>query len=186
MGRWAVASLLVAAAFLCGRAALAQQTPVPGVTGTLALEGTVDKTYAGADTLVVAAADGIKHLFHWTKRTVVHGASDADAEALSGLTAGSRVVVHYALDGAEQSAVEVDKVGDEGLKELRGVVTRVDRDANEIAIRLDDGSHQTLELSDRAAHAVGRDVDESARVAVYYADHDGKRVAHYFTRIGHD
>src|SRR4051812_43405642 len=33
--------------------------PISGVTGTLALEGAVDKTYAGGNAIIVKATDGI-------------------------------------------------------------------------------------------------------------------------------
>ena len=91
----------------------AVQEPVP-VTGTIALEGTVDKTYAAANTVIVKATDGVEHLFHLTRRTVVHGAKDTGDAALSGLKEGSRIVVHYAADGEQKTAVEVDRVGDDG------------------------------------------------------------------------
>lgn len=156
--------------------------PIAGVTGTLALEGTIEKTYDAATTVIVKATDGIEHLFHLAKGTVVHAANGADA-ALNGVSEGSRVVVHYAVDGGEKTAVEVDRIGEDGLRETRGVVTRVDRDAKELSIRLDDGSTETLHLSERAARTVGLDVHDAATVVVYYVDEDGKKVAHYFKKI---
>jgi hypothetical protein len=73
------------------------------------------------------------------------------------------------------------------LKTVEGVVTHVDRAGRKISIRLEDGSTQTLRLTERAARDVGKDVDRAAadttRVVVYYADDAGQRVAHYFKRI---
>src|SRR5439155_14672494 len=46
---------------------------------------------------------------------------------------------------------------------------------------------RTLQLSERAARDVGKDIDRTvgagANVIVYYADEAGSRVAHYFKRI---
>lgn len=181
--------------FGCGAALLARPAlhagqeppPIGGVTGTIALEGTVDQTYKGVNTVMVKTADGVRHLFHLTGKTVVHGGDESGAEALRGLKAGSTVVVHYTADAGEQTAHEIDRVGDEGLKTMEGMVTHVDRGARTISIRLPDGSMQTLRLTDRAAADVGKDVErgaaDSTRVVVYYADEAGHRVAHYFKRI---
>jgi hypothetical protein len=161
--------------------------PINGITGTIALEGTVDQTYKAANTVIVKTLDGVKHLFHLTGNTVVHGVDSAADEAFRGLEAGSAVVVHYTVGAGEQTALEVDRVGDKGLKTMQGVVTRVDRAGRRISIRLVDGSTETLRLTDRAATDVGKDVDRGAadttRVIVYYADEAGQRVAHYFKRV---
>jgi hypothetical protein len=178
--------------FACGASLLALpalhagQEPPP-VKGSIALEGTVDQEYKAANTVIVKTIDGIRHLFHLTGKTVVHGSESAGAEALRGLEAGSTVVVHYTAVAGEQTALEVDRLGDKGLKTMDGVVTRVDRDGRKISIRLADGSTQTLRLTERAATDVGKDVDRAAadttRVVVYYANEAGQRVAHYFKRI---
>ena len=179
--------LLVAVLLLGGPAIGAAQQPPPiaGVTGTVALEGTVDKAYAGANAIVVKAADGIEHLFHFTKRTVVHGAAATD-EAFNGLEAGTRVVVHYAVEAGGTTAVEVDRIGDDGMREMRGVVTRVDRGAKRLSIGLADGSNETLQLSECAARDVGQDVGDAATVVVYYTDEGGRKLAHYFGKIHED
>jgi hypothetical protein len=180
---------------VCGAALLvrpevrAEQQPPPinGVTGTVALEGTVDQTSEAGKTVIVKTVDGIRHLFHVTEKTVVHGSVAAGADTLGGLEAGNRIVVHYTATAGQQTAHEVDRLDAEGLKTIEGVVTRVDRDGRDLSIRLADGSTQTLRLTERAAAYVGRDVDSAAvdatRVVVYYADEAGQQVAHYFKRI---
>ena len=175
--------LLVGTAVSAGQ----RQPPIGGVTGTIALEGTVDKTYAGAHTVVVKTIDGVEHLFHLTGRTVVHGGTEAAGQALSGLDKGSRVVVHYTLEGDNKTATEVDRIAEDGLHALEGVVTKVDRRGTTISIRLADGSRQTLRLTERAASDVGKDIDDAAvgtaTVVVYFTDDGGQRVAHYFKRV---
>jgi len=164
----------------------AAQEP-PSVMGTIALEGTVNNTYAAANTVIVKATDGLEHLFHLTKRTVVHGAKATGDAALSGITEGSRVVVHYTADGEKKTAVEVDRIAEDGLSAIEGVVSNMGRDGKKVSIRLANGSTETLLLSERAASDVGKDVvraaDTGAKVIVYYTDEAGHRVAHYFKRI---
>jgi hypothetical protein len=159
--------------------------PIPGTTGTLALEGSVDKVYAGAHSALVTAGDGVKHLIHFTDRTVVHGDHDPHAP-LNSLKAGSRVVVHYTMDGTRKAAVEIDRIGAGGLAEAEGVVTRIDRQAQRLSIRLADGTTETLQLSERAARDAGRGLEreaDQARVVVYYTDDAGNKIAHYFKRV---
>jgi len=169
------------------RPSAAQEAPpIAGVTGTLALEGTVDKASAAANAIAVKTANGVEHLFRLTKRTVVHGAPQAEA-AFNRVTVGSRVIVHYAIDDGEKTAVEIDHIAADGLHEMTGVVTHVDRGAKQLSIRLADGSNETLQLSDRAATHIGKDIDRAAdhsTVVVYYSEEAGGKVAHYFRKIG--
>jgi hypothetical protein len=182
-------SLVCGAALLASPVMRAEQTPPPinGVTGTIALEGTVEQTSDAGKTVIVKTVDGIRHLFGVTEKTAVHGSAAAGDDTLSGLETGSRVVVHYNGKAGQQTALEVDRLGAKGLKTMEGVVSRVDRVGREMTIRLADGSTQTLRLTVRTATDVGRDVDSSAagatRVVVYYADESGHQVAHYFRKI---
>jgi hypothetical protein len=177
--------------FVCGAALVVspvvraeqQAPPIQGVTGTIALEGTIDQTSDAGKTVIVKTVDGIRHLFHMTEKTVVHGSAATDADMLAGLEAGSRVVVHYAAQTGQQTALEVDRLDARGLKTVAGVVTRVDRAARQLSIRLANGTTQTLRLTDRAATDVGHDVDSAVSVVVYYADEAGTQVAHYFKRV---
>jgi hypothetical protein len=169
-----------------GQAAAQQPAPIGGVTGTVALEGTVQDEYAGASAVVVKTTDGVKHVFQLTKGLLVHGAKGAGADALRGLREGSTVVVHYTVAGGTESAQEIDRIGDQGLKVTEGVVTRVDHKRKQIAVRFDNGKSETFRLTERAAVDAGRDVDDAAagttRVVVYYSDEAGRKVAHFFRK----
>jgi hypothetical protein len=164
-----------------------QPQPIHGVTGTIATEGTVQETYEGANKILVKTADGIEHLFHLKGRSTVHSGDAAGDEALRGLKKGAPVVVHYTTEGENLTAEEIDRLDDEGLKQIEGVVTAVNRGDRTLSIRLADGTRQTLRLSDRAAANVGKDIDHvrdgTAQVIVYYKDEAGQRVAHYFKRV---
>ena len=176
-------SLSVICGLLLGVTAAAAQTPldVPGVTGTITLEGTVDQEYAGANAIFVKTAEGLRHLFHLTEHTAVHGAKGG-GDALAGLEEGSRVVVRYVAKGTTITAVEIDRVADDGLRASEGVVERVDRRGKKLVIRLSDGSTDTLRLTERAAADIGHDIRRTDRVVVYYTDEEGHQTVHFFKR----
>jgi hypothetical protein len=190
MRNYLSSTVVIAGLVLAATAASAgqdQPPPINGVIGTIALEGTVDKTYQGINTIAVKTADGVRHVLHLTTRMVVHGGNAASEGALDGLEDGSRVVVHYTAEGDTMTAHEVDRLAQDGLKSVNGVIAKVDRRAKTISIRLADGSLQTLRLTERAASDVGKDLDGAAasasKVVVYYTDDAGHRTAHYFKRV---
>ena len=186
-GATRVGALLLLVGLAWGSSTVIAQSPPP-VQGTIALEGTVKKVYAAANTVIVATIDGVEHVIRYTKNTLFHGGSGADA--LQGLREGSAVVVHYTGEGANASAQEIDRVGDEGLKVTEGVVTRIDRARKQITIRFANGSTETLRLTDRAAVDAGKDIDGatsgSTKVIVYYSDEGGQKVAHFFRKVSEE
>jgi hypothetical protein len=153
--------------------------PIPGVTGTIGLDGTVDKFYAGTHQAIVKTADGVRHLLHLSSRTVVHGADNP----LRGLEVGNHVVVQYVEDGDAKTAVEIDRIGDGGLKAVEGIVTNIDRPDKTLTVRLAvDDALVRLRLTDQAARHVGKNIEPQTRVILYYAEDGGTWVAHYFRR----
>jgi hypothetical protein len=177
---WRVLMVAGGLTVLVPAVAFPQEPPSP--TGTVALEGTMRRFYAAANTVVVATVDGVEHVFHFTKDLLVHGGKGTGVDALSGLREGTPVVVHYS--GQDQSAEEIDQIGDEGLKSTEGVVTRIDRRGKRIAVRLEDGKTEEFTLTDRAAAdagtAAGRQSAPGSRIIIYYSDDQGRRVVHYF------
>jgi hypothetical protein len=166
------------------------QTPVPGqvpgatpsTLGTIGLDGTVDKFYSATHEAIVKTAEGVRHLVHLNRHTVVHGAESAAHDTSGGLAEGSRVVVHYVAEGDKKTAVEIDRIGDGGLSLVEGTLLSVDRAAKTLTIHLADDSTMTLRLTDRAAAHVGKGIVRTDRVIVYYADESGERVAHFFKK----
>jgi hypothetical protein len=159
--------------------AMAQSAPP--VRGTMALEGTIKKVYAAANAVVVATIDGVEHVYHFTKDLLVHGGKGTGVDALRGLREGSTVVVHYLVEGTQESAQEIDQIGLEGLRVTEGMVTHIDRGRKQITIRFDSGKKETFRLTERAA-ADGPQTT-STRVIVYYSNERGQKVAHYFRKI---
>jgi hypothetical protein len=49
--------------------------PMPVMTGSIGLGGTIDTFEKQTQRAVVKAADGVRHVFHFARRTAVHGAT---------------------------------------------------------------------------------------------------------------
>ena len=88
--------------------------------------------------------------------------------------------------GLEVRSQEIDVLGAEGLKNIEGVVTDIDRGKKEITIRYANGKTETLQMTNLAAAESGAGIEESskgAHIVVYYADESGRKVAHYFKKV---
>ncbi len=151
------------------------------------LEGVVTKIDRTAKTVMVKAVDGTEHTMHLVDRTVVHGGNETykGAEAAGrDLQEGSEVVVHYTKRGADETAEEIDHIGKDGLKTSEGSITKFDRAARTMTIKVADGSEQTYRLTEHAAEDAGKETEDttkkSAHAVVYYTEKAGHKVAHFF------
>jgi hypothetical protein len=154
------------------------------------VDGTVKKLDSGTKTVVVETKDGTEHTFHYASDVTIHGANDTKkgaVDAAHGVTEGSKVAVHYTMDGGKETAHEVDKIGDDGLKTTDGTVSHIDRGAKTIAVKTADGTEETFHLTDRAAKDTGKDVaegtDKTAKVTVYYTEKAGVKTAHFIKQV---
>lgn len=155
-----------------------------------ATHGTITRIDQTAKTIVIKTADGTEHVFHWTKSTAVHGVRVGDAAAKDswrGLKDGSEVVAHSTRRGSEDTAVEVDKVGHNGLKKTEGTIKEFDRTAKKLVVRTADGTDHAFKLTGHAAEDAGNDLKtgtaKGEKVAVYSTEEAGKSVAHFFEKI---
>jgi len=155
-----------------------------------AVHGTITKVDAASKTIAVKTADGTEHTFHFVATTTVHGAKDTATgakDAFHGLTEGSEVVAHYTVKGAEKTAVEVDKVGKDGMHAVAGTVTKVSEDGKTVVVKAADGTEHTFHVVGHdtvdAAKEIGKGADKSAKVTVYYTEKAGKKVAHFFEKL---
>jgi hypothetical protein len=155
-----------------------------------AVHGTITKLDSATKTMVVKTKDGTEHTIHIVGKTTVHGTDAAGAgaqDAFHGLQEGSEVVAHYTVKGTEKSAVEVDHVGKDGVKVLDGTVTRVGEAGKVVVVKAADGTEHTFHVVGRdtaaAAEDVGKGAEKNAKVAVYYTENAGKKVAHFFEKL---
>lgn len=155
-----------------------------------AVHGTIKKIDSGAKTIVVKTADGTEHSLHFADETAVHGA-DASAKASEdswrGLKEGTEVVAHYTTRGTEDTAVEIDKVGKDGLKATGGAIKDIDRGGKTLVVKTADGTEQTFRLTGHATADAGKDItkgtEKGAKVTVYYSEESGKKIAHFFEKF---
>jgi hypothetical protein len=154
-----------------------------------AVHGTIERIDSGTKTIVIKTSDGAEHSVRFLDRTAVHGvrgSTEAGKDTWHGLRAGTEVVAHYTSRGTEDTAVEVDKVGKDGLKAGKGTITDFDRGTKKLVVKGDDGVESTYRLTDHAAKDGGKDLAEGtekgAKVTVYYTEEAGKKVAHFFER----
>lgn len=155
-----------------------------------ATHGTIMKIDRTAKTIVVKTGDGTERVFHWVKGTSVHGVKSADMAAKDswhGLKEGSEVVTHSAKRGAEDTVVEVDKVGETGLTKTEGTIKDIDRKGRRLVVQSADGTEHAFTLTKHAATDSGKDVANVAKkgtkVAVYSTEDAGKSVVHFFEKI---
>jgi hypothetical protein len=152
------------------------------VEAVRAVHGTISKIDSGAKTIVVKTADGTEHTVHFIAKTTVHGTEVGAKDTFHGLKEGTEVVAHYTAKGADNTAVEVDKVGKDGLKTMNGTVSEVDRGAKKLVVKSADGTEQAFKLADHAAAETGQGAEKSAKVTVYYTEDAGKKIAHFFQK----
>jgi hypothetical protein len=149
-----------------------------------AVHGTVTKVDNATKTIVVKTKDGTEHTLHFVAKTTVHGTEAGAKDTFKGVKEGSEVVAHYTEKGADKTAVEVDKVSKDGLKETEGTITDLDRGTKTIAVKTADGTVQTFKMADHASEDAGKDIakgtEKTAKVTVYYTEEGGKRVVHWF------
>jgi arginine repressor len=152
-----------------------------------AVHGSVEKIDSTSKTIVVKTADGTEHTLHLVKSTTVHGA-DASAKGAEdswhGVEKGSEVVAHYTKRGADDTAVEVDRIGKGGLKVTTGTIKSIDRGGKVIVVKTGDGTEETFKLTDHAVKDAGKGIAEGTekgtKVVVYSTEDAGKKIAHFF------
>ena len=172
MRTWMVVGLLGAAV----SAPVAAQSPPP-VQGTIALEGTMTKFYRGVNAIVVTTIDGAEHVYRFAKGLVVHGTKGPDA--LETLRPGTTVIVHYRIEGAEESVEEIDRVADDGLKITEGTVLKLDRRRQQITLRFGNGSTETLRLTERAAGQTDETISDAGATSTGTYTLTESRLANY-------
>jgi hypothetical protein len=94
---------------------------------------------------------------------------------------------HYTVKGTEKSAVEVDKVGKEGLKTAEGTMTKVGEGAKTVTAKAADGTEDTFEVighgTKEGAVDTAKGAEKGGKVTVYYTEKAGKKVAHFFEKL---
>jgi hypothetical protein len=102
------------------------------------------------------------------------------------LKEGTEVVAHYTSRGTDDTALEIDKVGKDGLKTTGGTIKDIDRDGKKLIVKSSDGVESSFRLTDRAAKdggkGISKGVETGTKVTVYYTEDAGQKVAHFFEK----
>jgi hypothetical protein len=145
------------------------------------LHGTIKKVDHATKTIVVKTADGTEHTIKVTGTTTVKGTKDG----FDGLKEGTEVVARTTGKGVEESAVDVGKVGKDGMKATQGTITKFDKETKTVVVKTADGTEKTFEVTGKAledaGEATGKGLAKGAKVTVYYTEEGGKKVAHYLS-----
>ena len=110
------------------------------------IQGTIKKVDNTAKAIVVKTADGTEHTIKITGATTVKGTK----EGFNGLREGSQIVARTTGAGAEEIAVEVGKIGEDGLKATDGIIEKFDKDSKKIVVKNVHGAKKTFELGGKA------------------------------------
>ncbi|HUC53142.1 MAG TPA: hypothetical protein VMR90_03805 [Candidatus Cybelea sp.] len=152
-----------------------------------AVHGVITKTDAASKTVVVKTGEGTEHTIHFVDKTAVHGTEAGAMDTFHGLKEGSEVAVHYTVKGSEKTAVEVDKLGKDGIKSVDGTVTKVGEGGKTVTVKAADGTEHVFKVAghDTVASAkdLGKGADKTGQVTVYYTEEAGKKVAHFFQKL---
>jgi arginine repressor len=119
-----------------------------------AVHGAIKKIDSGTKTIVIKTTDGTAHSLNFVAKTTVHGAEDlgkATEDSWRGLKKGTEVVVHYTTRGTEDTAVEIDKIGKDGLKAMDGAIKGVDRGGKKLVVKTADGTDSTCSGRNQAS-----------------------------------
>jgi hypothetical protein len=88
--------------------------------------------------------------------------------------------------GTEDTALEIDRVGKDGLKTTGGTINDIDRGGKKLVVKPTMASSRPYWMTDYAAKDGGKDTGEGmekgAKVTVHYTEDAGKNVAHFFDK----
>jgi len=147
-----------------------------------AAHATIQKIDSTGKTIVVKTDDGVAHMLHVVDSTAVHGADAGEVAAKNswhGLKEGGEVIVHYSKTGTEETAVEIDKVGADGLKATEGTVKEIDKSGKNLVVVAGNGTEETFKMTGQATKEAGTGVGRGSKVTVFYIGKAGKKVAHF-------
>jgi hypothetical protein len=154
-----------------------------------AVHGRITKIDSASKTIVVRTADGTEHSLRFLDKTAVHGArtgAEGGNDSWRGLKEGTEVIAHCTKRGGEDTALEIDKVGQGGLRTTVGTITEFDRAGKKLVVKGSDGVESRFRLTDHSAKDGGRDIAEGSekgtKVTVYYTGDAGKKIAHFFEK----
>jgi ribosomal protein L24 len=141
--------------------------------------GTIQKVDSTTRTIVVKTADGTEHTIKVTDATTLKGTKDG----FNGLKEGTQIVARTTGKGADETAMEVGKISEDGFKGTEGTVEKFDKDTKTIVVKNVHGAKKTFELGGKALEDAGKaasaGITKGTIVMVYHTEEGGEKVAYY-------
>jgi hypothetical protein len=141
--------------------------------------GTIKKMDSTTKTIVVKTADGTEHTIKVADAATVKGTKDG----FSGLREGAEIVAKTTGKGADETAIEIGKISEDGFKATDGTVERFDKDTKTIVVKNVHGAKKKFELGGKALEDAGKatraGIAKGTIVTVYHTEEGGEEVAYY-------
>ena len=141
--------------------------------------GTIKRVDSTTKIIVVETADGTAHTIKVTDAATVKGTKDG----FNGLKEGTQIVARTTGKGADETAMEVGKISEDGFKATDGTVKKFDKDTKTIVVNDVHGAKKTFELGGKAfedsGKAAGAGIAKGMIVTVHYTEEGGKKIAYY-------
>jgi len=102
--------------------------------------GTIKKVDSNSKTIVVETADRTEHTIKVADAATVKGTK----EGFNGLREGTQIVARTTRNGADETAMEVGKISEDGFKATDGTVEKFDKDAKTIVVKDVHGAKRSL------------------------------------------
>jgi hypothetical protein len=102
--------------------------------------GTIERVDSATKIIVVKTADGTGHTIRVTDAATVKGTEDG----FNGLRAGSQIVARTTGAGADETALEVGKISEDGFKATDGTVEKFEKDTKKIVVKNVHGAKRRL------------------------------------------
>jgi hypothetical protein len=103
-----LAAALAAGGLVLGASATLAAQSLPPVRATIALEGTMKKIDGAANHVIVTTADGMEHVFEYTKNLLVHGGPEV-ASTRSRFRNGTSDTFQFSNRAAIEAGAEIDR-----------------------------------------------------------------------------
>jgi hypothetical protein len=143
------------------------------------VQGTIKKVDNTTKTIVVKTADGTEHTIKVTDAATLKGTKDG----FNGLKEGTQIVARTTGKGADETAMEIGKISNDGFRATHGTVEKFDKDTKTIVVKNVHGAKKTFELSGKALEdagkATGAGIAKGTIVMVYYTEEGVEKVAYY-------
>jgi hypothetical protein len=141
--------------------------------------GTIQKVDTNTKTIVVKTADGTEHTIKVMDAATVKGTKDG----FDGLREGTQIVARTTGKGADETAMEVGKISEDGFKATDGTVERFDKDTKTIVVKDVHGAKKTFALGGKALEdagkATGARIAKGTIVTVYHTEEGEEKVAYF-------